>query len=53
MVNSVLGGILLYMINIVGTSFNFHIGINIGTAIIVGILGIPGAILLIVLQLLL
>ena len=39
--NSVLGGILIFVINLVGGMFNFHIGLNIGTAIIVGILGIP------------
>lgn len=53
LINSVLGGILLYILNIVGGAFGVHIGIHIGTAIIVGILGIPGAILLIVLQCLL
>jgi inhibitor of the pro-sigma K processing machinery len=40
-VNSVLGGILIYIINLIGGIFSFHIGLNIGTAIIVGILGIP------------
>jgi len=52
-INSILGAIVLYIINLVGSSFGFHIGIHIGTAIIVGILGIPGAVLLIVLQCLL
>ena len=44
--NSILGGILIFVINLIGGIFNFHIGLNIGTAIIVGILGIPGAILI-------
>lgn len=39
--NSILGGILIFIINIVGAMFNFHIGLNVGTAIIIGILGIP------------
>lgn len=39
--NSILGGILIFIINIVGAMFNFHIGLNVGTAIITGILGIP------------
>lgn len=39
--NSVIGGILIFIINIIGNIFNFHIGLNIGTAIVVGILGIP------------
>ena len=51
--NSVLGGVLIYIINIVGMLFDFHIGLNIITAILIGILGVPGAILLIVIKLLL
>lgn len=39
--NSILGGILIFIVNIIGTMFNFHIGLNIGTAIVTGILGIP------------
>ena len=49
--NSVLGGGLIYVINIVGATFGFHIGLNIGTAIFVGILGVPGAVFLVVLKL--
>lgn len=48
--NSILGGILIYIINLIGTEYNFHIGLNIFTAIIIGILGIPGAGLLIILK---
>ena len=33
--NSILGGILIYIINIAGAAFNFHIGINIFTSIFV------------------
>ena len=51
--NSILGGILLYVINIVGANFGFHIGINIFTSLCAGILGIPGAILLVILELIL
>lgn len=39
--NSILGGILIFLVNIIGNFFGFHIGLNIGTAIITGILGIP------------
>ena len=39
--NSILGGALIYIINIVGSAFNFHIGLNIFTAVFVGVLGIP------------
>lgn len=39
--NSILGGILIFIVNVIGSLFNFHIGLNIGTALITGILGIP------------
>ncbi len=39
--NSILGGILIFLVNVIGNFFGFHIGLNIGTAIIAGILGIP------------
>lgn len=48
--NSILGGVLIYIINLIGSAYGFHIGINIVTTICIGILGIPGAILLIVLK---
>lgn len=51
LINSILGGLLIYIINIIGINFNFHIGLNIFTAIFVGILGVPGAVLLIILKL--
>ena len=49
--NSIIGGIIIFLINIVGANFNFPIGLNIVTALVVGILGIPGAVLLIILTL--
>lgn len=48
--NSVLGALIIFIINLVGTSFEFHIGFNIFNAVVVGILGIPGAILLVLLK---
>lgn len=50
-VNSLLGAVLIYIINLIGVNFNFHIGINIVTALVVGILGVPGAGLLVILRL--
>lgn len=50
-INSVLGGALIYIINLVGATFGFHIGLNIGTSIFVGILGLPGVFFLIILKL--
>ena len=49
-INSILGVVLLYIINLVGALWQFHIGINVITALVVGILGIPGAILLAILK---
>lgn len=51
--NSLLGGMLIYIINIVGASFNFHIGLNWVTAIFTGLLGVPGVIVLILVKVLL
>ena len=36
-VNSILGGVCIYIINLVGATFNFHIGLNFFTSIIVRI----------------
>ena len=43
-INSVLGGISIFLINLVGANFGFHIGLNILTSILVGILGLPGVV---------
>ena len=51
--NSLLGGLIIAIINWVGTIFNLHIGLNLFTAIFVGILGVPGAILLLIFKLVL
>jgi inhibitor of the pro-sigma K processing machinery len=48
--NAVIGGIVLVIINFIGGFLSFHIGLNIITAVIVGLMGIPGVILLIVLK---
>lgn len=48
--NSILGGLIIYLINLVGNLFSFHVGLNYVTAILVGVLGVPGAILLIILK---
>ena len=44
--NSILGGITIFLINLIGGVWGFHIGLNFFTIIFVSILGIPGAILL-------
>lgn len=50
--NSILGGVLIYIVNIVGESFNFHIGLNVWTAIFAGLLGVPGVVVLILVRIL-
>ena len=49
--NSILGGFLIWIINMIGGIWGFHIGLNLYTSLIVGFLGIPGAIFLILLKL--
>lgn len=44
---------MIYLINLVGSVFNFHIGLNYITAIFTGILGVPGVILLVILKIIL
>ncbi len=49
-INSILGGLLIYVINMIGGFYGFHIGLNFITSIFIGLLGIPGAVLLVVLK---
>lgn len=51
--NSILGGLIIFAINLIGGIWGFHIGLNFLTSIIVGVLGIPGAICLIIITLIL
>jgi inhibitor of the pro-sigma K processing machinery len=50
LLNTVLGAVLLAIINFVGLYFNFNIALNIYSALIVGILGVPGLVLLVFLK---
>ncbi len=47
LLNGIFGVFLLYVVNFFGASFGIHVGINIITALIAGILGIPGVIALV------
>lgn len=49
-INSILGAVLIWGINKATATFGFHIGLNMITSVFIGILGIPGAILLIVIN---
>ena len=50
--NSILGGITIYIINLIGANFGFHIGLNIFTSLMIGLLGLPGSVCLIIIKLL-
>ncbi len=50
--NSILGGITILLINLIGGMWGFHIGLNFFTSILVGILGLPGAVCLVIIKLL-
>lgn len=52
-INSVLGAVIILFINFIGGFLGFHIGLNLITSIFVGILGIPGAIVIVLIKLLL
>jgi inhibitor of the pro-sigma K processing machinery len=49
-INGIIGGLILFIINLLGKSIGLYIVINPVTALVAGFLGIPGIILLIILQ---
>ncbi|SKA90824.1 inhibitor of the pro-sigma K processing machinery [Clostridium sp. USBA 49] len=49
--NTILGVIMLFAVNFIGAYFKFYIGINLVTALIAGLLGVPGVIFLIIFKL--
>ncbi|MGB3960230.1 MAG: pro-sigmaK processing inhibitor BofA family protein [bacterium] len=51
--NGIIGGLLLWLVNLVGSFFGVMIPINPITALAAGFLGVPGVILLLLLQYLL
>ena len=53
MAGGVLGALALMLVNLVGALFGFSVSVNPFTAMAVGFLGLPGAVLVVVLQLLL
>jgi inhibitor of the pro-sigma K processing machinery len=52
-VNGLLGGASILLINLLGQAIHFHISLNAFSALIAGMLGLPGVILLIILKYLL
>ena len=53
MAGGVLGALALMLVNLVGALFGFSVSVNPFTAMAVGFLGLPGAVLVVLLQLLL
>ena len=51
LLNGIFGVVLLYIVNLIGANFGFYISINIVTALVAGILGIPGVAALIIFKL--
>lgn len=49
----ILGALTLMLVNLIGGLFGFNVAVNPFTAMAVGFLGFPGAVLIIVLQLIL
>ena len=39
--SSIIGGCIIFVINLIGGTFGFHIGLNVVTTAVVGILGVP------------
>jgi len=49
-INAVVGGLALMLINFIGGFFGLYIPINIITALTTGILGVPGVVMILILQ---
>jgi len=49
-INGAIGGAIIWIINLIGANFGFAITLNWITALVVGFLGIPGAIILAILE---
>ena len=48
--NSLIGGAAILLVNALGAQWDIFIPLNILNALIVGVLGLPGAVLLLILQ---
>ena len=49
-INGIVGGIVIFVVNLIGANFGFIINLNWLTAVMVGILGIPGVVIATILQ---
>ncbi len=50
LINIGIGAVLLFIVNYIGGYFDFNIPINWVSALVVGLLGIPGVVILAILQ---
>ena len=48
--NGIIGGLMLLIINLIGGFFDMNIAINPITALVAGFLGIPGVIMMLIIQ---
>jgi inhibitor of the pro-sigma K processing machinery len=46
--NGLIGGLVLWLVNLIGSPMGFSLPITVWTALLVGLLGLPGVVLLIV-----
>ena len=49
-INGLVGGIIIFVVNLIGANFGFMINLDWITALIVGILGVPGVVIVTILQ---
>ncbi|EOD00576.1 pro-sigmaK processing inhibitor BofA family protein [Caldisalinibacter kiritimatiensis] len=49
-INGIIGGVVLILLNFIGGFIGIHIGVNPITALIVGVLGVPGILLILIVQ---
>ena len=53
MINALVGGIVLFLINLIGARFGLVLDINWLTALLVGFFGVPGVIIVLIMHFLL
>lgn len=49
-INGLVGGLVIFVVNLIGANFGFTIDLNWITALIVGFLGVPGVVIVAILQ---
>lgn len=50
-VKCAIGALVLFVVNMIGGQFDFHLPINVGTTVVSGLLGLPGLFALIIIKL--